>query len=116
MLEQYTAYTGMTNSDPEQPVGVALGARAGSSLSLVRTGNLLDGVHVVEVEHEERLVGTQQVAQLVQYVQLQCGHVRLTPALARLLHVLLELNPPAHSGTRVGGRFSQLEPGFVPVF
>ena len=100
MLEQYTAYTEMTNSDLEQPVGVALGAQAGCSLSLVRTGNLLDGVHFIEIEHEERLVGAQQITQLVQHVQLQRGHVRLTPAFSRLFHVLLELNPPVHNGTR----------------
>ena len=58
----------------------------------VHTGELLArGALGVEVERAEAETG----AELEQSAQIERGDVRLRPALAALLDVLLELNPPA---------------------
>ena len=62
----------------------------------VRTGELLArGALGVQVERAEAEAG----AELEQRAQVERGHVRLRPALAALLHVLLELYPPARTRT-----------------
>lgn len=83
----------------ESWVQCELNARRGCGVAWIgvarRTGDLFDGIHILEVQEEERLIRAEHLAQLLQHVQLQRGHVRLTPPLAPLLDVLLEFDPPA---------------------